>query len=149
MKEEIDTSGSSAKAIILDGSREDDPAARVAIEAVQKELNRAGIHFSWHVLRDIAIAPCTGCLKCWTKTPGECVIDDEQRKIYVDMARSNILILVTPVTFGGYSSELKKGMDRLIPDLPSFLQEIQWGNPSSLTLWSGMEPVRRRYHACT
>ena len=147
MKEEIDTSGSSAKAIILDGSREDDPAARVAIEAVQKELNRAGIHFSWHVLRDIAIAPCTGCLKCWTKTPGECVIDDEQRKIYVDMARSNILILVTPVTFGGYSSELKKGMDRLIPD--SFLQEIQWGNPSSLTLWSGMEPVRRRYHACT
>ena len=109
--------GRARTALILDGSKLDDQEARLAREAVQGELDKANINSSCYTLRDINIAPCTGCLKCWTKTPGDCVIDDEQGKIYGDMARSNIAVLITPVTFGGYSSEFKKGMDRLIPVL--------------------------------
>ena len=90
---------------------------------MHEHLERSAIKFTHYTLRDIKIAPCTGCLRCWTKTPGECVTDDEQRKIYADVARSVAVILITPVTFGGYSSELKKGMDRLIPVLLPFFRK--------------------------
>jgi multimeric flavodoxin WrbA len=32
-------------------------------------------------LRELAIAPCTGCFGCWTRTPGECVVEDSARDI--------------------------------------------------------------------
>jgi multimeric flavodoxin WrbA len=110
------------KAIILDGSRDDDLEAGIAGETLHSELGRKGIQFTHWTLRDIEIAPCIGCFQCWTKTPGECVFDDEQRRIYADMAKSDLVILITPITFGGYSSELKKGLDRFIPVLLPFFR---------------------------
>jgi multimeric flavodoxin WrbA len=123
MKNGINGLGTKGKAIILDGSSEEDQEAGFAAESLHAELARSEIRFKHHFLRDMAIANCTGCLQCWTKSPGECVIDDEQWKINADMARSNIVVLITPVTFGGYSSELKKGMDRLIPVLLPFFRK--------------------------
>jgi multimeric flavodoxin WrbA len=115
-------SSAAKKAMILDGSGKDDNEAGLVLEALKNELKKNGIEASCHTLRDIKIAPCIGCLKCWTKTPGDCIIRDAQTEIYSDLARSDMLVLVTPVTFGGYSSELKKGMDRLIPVLLPFFR---------------------------
>ena len=112
-----------AKAIILDGSAKDDREAGIAGKTLHAELERKGVKFTHWTLRDLEIAPCIGCFKCWTKTPGECVFDDEQRKIYSDMAKSDLVILITPITFGGYSSELKKGLDRFIPILLPFFKK--------------------------
>lgn len=111
-------------ALILDGSREDDMEAKIARESITTELERAGIKSSCYVLRDENVAPCIGCFKCWTKTPGVCALNDVQRKIDADMAKSDVLVLITPVTFGGYSSNLKKGMDRLIPILLPFFKKV-------------------------
>ena len=87
------------------------------------ELERKEVKFTHWTLRDLEIAPCIGCYKCWTTTPGECIFDDEQRKIYSDIAKSDLIILITPITFGGYSSELKKGLDRFIPVLLPFFRK--------------------------
>ena len=111
-------------AMILDGSNQEDRAAKMARDAVQVELEKMGISVSCTVLQDISIAPCKGCLKCWTKTPGDCIINDAQTRIYSEMARSDLIILVTPITFGGYSSELKKSLDRFIPDLLPFFKKF-------------------------
>jgi multimeric flavodoxin WrbA len=110
--------------LILDGSREDDMEARIARDSVLNELEKVGIKSSCYVLRDQEIASCTGCFKCWTKTPGVCAINDAQRRIDTDMVKSDMLVLITPVTFGGYSSTLKKGMDRLIPILLPYFEKI-------------------------
>jgi multimeric flavodoxin WrbA len=121
-----DTEGHSrkiAKVIILDGSGKDDHEASIAGKALHAELEQKGVKFTHWTLRGMEIAPCIGCFNCWTKTPGECVFDDEQRKIYSDMAKSDLVILITPVTFGGYSSELKKGLDRFIPVLLPFFKK--------------------------
>jgi multimeric flavodoxin WrbA len=48
------------------------------------------------------------------RTPGECLIDDVAREIAQEVITSHLLIYLTPVTFGGYSSELKKAVDRMI-----------------------------------
>jgi hypothetical protein len=102
------------KATILNGCI-DDNAFGVNLQGwVTTELESAGCAAVSHILKEIEIAPCTGCFGCWIKTPGECVIDDAGRGISANIVQNEILIFITPVTFGGYSSELKKALDRMI-----------------------------------
>ena len=68
-------------------------------------------------LRERAIAMCTGCFGCWTRTPGECVIKDDARDVLRSYVGSDFVVYVAPVTFGGYSSLLKAMLDRFIPVL--------------------------------
>jgi multimeric flavodoxin WrbA len=75
-------------------------------------------------LCDEKIAFCTGCFGCWIKTPGECVINDAGRAITREFIESDLAVFLTPVTFGGYSAELKKALDRLIPILSPFFITI-------------------------
>lgn len=100
------------KALIFDGSREGETPLDPIRIAVEKEISDAGWEVETLPLRDMDVAPCTGCFKCWTKTPGICVIDDAGREVTRKLVRSDLLVILTPVTFGGYSSEVKKALDR-------------------------------------
>ena len=70
------------------------------------------------------IAPCLGCFGCWQRTPGVCVIDDAGREVARLAARCDLLVFFTRITFGGYSSELKKAVDRLIPNISPFFTRV-------------------------
>lgn len=59
-------------------------------------------------------APCVGCFGCWTKTPGHCVIRDEWGDFSAQLGKSDEYILVTRVTYGGYSPFPKAVFDRNI-----------------------------------
>ena len=104
-------------ALLLDGGSGDDPTLALVHHAIAETLT-AG---SWDVddwcLRRETIAWCAGCFGCWVKTPGMCVHTDAGREVAARVARSDLLVYLTPVTFGGYSSELKKALDHLIPIL--------------------------------
>jgi hypothetical protein len=76
------------------------------------------------ILCDEKIAFCTGCFGCWIKTPGECVISDAGRAVTREFIESDLVVFLSPVTFGGYSAELKKALDRLIPILSPFFIKI-------------------------
>jgi multimeric flavodoxin WrbA len=76
-------------------------------------------------LREMQIAPCTGCFGCWVKTPGICTIPDAGRDVTRAMIQSNLVVLFTPVTFGGYSSELKKAVDRSLSLLSPFFMRVK------------------------
>ena len=105
------------KAVIFNGGRKDDQA----IGAIERSLIQLLTENGWEVepieLRDKQIAGCLGCFGCWIKTPGTCVIDDYGRETTRKAIQSDLLIWLTPVTFGGYSSDLKKALDRTIPNL--------------------------------
>ena len=49
------------------------------------------------------------------KTPGMCAINDAGRETAGKMIGSDVTIFLSPVTFGGYSSTLKKAVDRTRP----------------------------------
>lgn len=109
-------------ALILDGSRAGDALTAVAIDGMVAALAGRGAALERVVLRERDVAPCAGCFGCWTKTPGECVIGDGARDILRSYVRSDLVVCATPVTFGGFSSQLKKMIDRLIPVLdPRFV----------------------------
>ena len=105
------------KAVIFNGARKENQI----INAVETWLTKLLTASGWEVesirLREKEIAGCLGCFGCWVKTPGICVIDDYGREATRKAFQSDLLVWLTPITFGGYSSELKKALDRMIPIL--------------------------------
>ena len=113
------------KALIFDGGRKGETALDPIRGVVEKEMSDGGWEVETLPLRDMDIAPCTGCFKCWTKTPGICVIDDTGREVTRKLVRSDLLIILTPVTFGGYSSEVKKALDRSLGWMLPYFTKVQ------------------------
>ena len=110
------------KAVIFDGAKEGD----LTIKAIEKSIADQLTENGWEVepieLRNTQIAACLGCFGCWVKTPGTCVINDDGRETTRKAIQSDLMVWLTPVTFGGYSSELKKALDRIIPILLPYFQ---------------------------
>jgi len=112
------------KALILNGSRKGDSALDSISEIVADELSGISYGAETLLLHDSKIASCLGCFDCWVKTPGICIINDAGRDVAMKMVQSDLIVLLTPVTFGGYSSELKKAIDRQIPNVLPFFTKI-------------------------
>ena len=112
------------RATILNGATGDDaPTDRVA-NALTDLLQAQGCDVEQIRLEELEIAPCLGCFGCWVKTPGICLIDDAGRDVAKKAIRCELLTFVTPITFGGYSFQLKKAVDRLIPLITPYFQFI-------------------------
>lgn len=112
------------RAVILNGSIESGGVLDMTQEIISNELKDSGWTVEPVVLRDTPIASCLGCFECWVKTPGVCRINDAGRDIARRVISSDVTIFLTPVTFGGYSSELKKAVDRLIPLISPYFMRI-------------------------
>ncbi|MFX1360803.1 MAG: flavodoxin family protein [Promethearchaeota archaeon] len=108
------------KALLLNGSLKNDHDFSTICSLIVELLERDGFEVEQILLKDFKIAACQGRFDCWLKTPGECKIVDYGREVTKKMVQSNLIIHFTPITFGGYSSELKKVLDRFIPDILPF-----------------------------
>ncbi|MCD6115794.1 flavodoxin family protein [bacterium] len=102
------------KAVILNGTENNNKQLDQICSIISEELKA----IEWEVesipIRDLKITNCVGCFECWVKTPGICRFNDDGREIAKKYIQSDLAVLFTPVTFGGYSSELKKALDRII-----------------------------------
>ncbi|TXT59633.1 MAG: Iron-sulfur flavoprotein [Promethearchaeota archaeon] len=112
------------KTLILDGSKPKHPIQEEINSIVDELLKDTQSESTYILLADKQITYCQGCFDCWLKTPGICRIDDFGREITNLMVNNDLIILITPITFGGYSFELKKAVDRFIPNLLPFFKEV-------------------------
>jgi multimeric flavodoxin WrbA len=116
------------KAVFLKGSPAagQDPLSNRAGAAVMARMLAADWQVKSFALAGMEIKPCRGCFSCWAKTPGICVIqDDGQEPILRAWAEADLIAFLTPITFGGYSPELKKALDRIMPVLLPFFMKIR------------------------
>jgi hypothetical protein len=113
------------KATILNGARAGDAAVGAINDTMMDELTRQGWQVESLALRELKMAYCLGCFECWTKTPGLCRMDDDARDVATAMIGSDLVIYLTPVTFGGYSSDLKRAVDRCICLVAPFFTTIE------------------------
>jgi hypothetical protein len=111
-------------ALILNGALAGDAELDGLEAMLRRELSAAGCRSEAVVLRETPIAYCQGCFECWIKTPGMCKTQDAGRDIAAAVIRSDLLVLLSPITFGGYSSELKKALDRSIGLVLPFFTRI-------------------------
>ena len=102
------------KIVILDGAGTGDSDLSPVLDVLREVLEADGAQVETFTLRDIKLAHCLGCFNCWVKTPGICVEADAGREIAKAVIRADVAVLFTPVTFGGYSPELKKMLDRFV-----------------------------------
>lgn len=110
------------KILLLDGSCKDQEYNDRLFQLVHHNLQASGQNLKTHDLSQLTIAPCLGCFGCWFQTPGECVIRDDGRLIAKEWVQSDVAVFFTPIVFGGYSSNLKKALDRFIPNVLPFFR---------------------------
>ena len=112
------------KALVLNGALAGDEGLKPIEQSVAAVLATRGCEVEHIVLRTLTIAYCKGCFNCWTKTPGACQTHDAAPAVTRSVARSDLLVVLSPVTFGGYSSEIKKVLDRSIGIVSPLFQKI-------------------------
>lgn len=106
------------KALLLNGSPHTEGGAHVTmLRYLEEGLREAGAEVERRDLYRLEINPCLGCFSCWSSTPGECVQDDDMRPLLAEVARSDLLVLATPVYVDGMTGPTKTFLDRLIPHL--------------------------------
>lgn len=71
-------------------------------------------------LTEMNIKPCRSCGSCGFKTPGKCILKDDMEPIFRALARCDVFAFLTPIRYGGFSSHLKKAVDRLMFNLTPF-----------------------------
>lgn len=59
-----------------------------------------------------SVLPCRGCFFCFTKHPGICINKDLVAELKQKVRNCKMLIILTPVLFGSFSSVIKNAIDR-------------------------------------
>jgi len=106
--------------ILCDRKSTDDRINTLSV--LQNILVESGHEVNTNILNREEILPCIGCFGCWIKTPGVCALTkDCANSIASQLVNSDAVILLSEVTFGGFSADVKAFLDRLIQNiLPLF-----------------------------
>ena len=75
-------------------------------------------------LSSLKINNCVGCFGCWTKTPGKCVIRDDAVKVYPIIAKSDTVLYISRIKYGGYDTIMKTTLERAIPIQKAFIRLV-------------------------
>ncbi len=108
------------KALLLNGEKNAENSLENFSKIIIEGLKNNNYVVDTMVLHEKKIADCIGCFGCWVKTPGICIIDDYAREVARAFINSDLVVYLTPVVFGGYSYQLKKVLDRMIPLISPF-----------------------------
>lgn len=85
-------------------------------------MKEAGAEVDLINLKKLNVKPCLGCLSCWTKTPGKCIIRDDMDAVMPKIKEADILVFATPVYWDGVSGPMKMFMDRITPIGQPFIE---------------------------
>jgi multimeric flavodoxin WrbA len=113
------------KAILLDGSQASSNTGERVRAALTAQLQARGWDVEHIVLHEKNIGNCGGDFLCWIKHPGKCMLDDDNRVIAAAIVASDLMVYLTPVTFGGYSSALKRMADHQIQNISPFFARVE------------------------
>src|SRR3990167_8501305 len=99
-------------AVLLNGaSSPADPAHSLCAEVERQLAARFDVVRSFY-LAGYDIGHCMGEFDCFVKTPDRCRIHDEGQEIERAEHDAELVVLVTPLHYGGYAAPLKKAVYR-------------------------------------
>lgn len=103
------------KILVLNGSPKAQSDTMTLTNAFLQGLDPEGAH-EVKVISSFQknIQFCTGCLSCWFRQDGHCVLDDDMNAVLDDMAASDLLIWSFPLHYHGMPASLKAILDRTI-----------------------------------
>ena len=113
------------KTLLLNGAKNGKSNVNNFAKMIEEELENRNYEVNNISLHKAEINNCTSCFECWVGTPGVCVIDDYAQELARLFINSNLVIFLTPIVFGGYSYQLKKALDRMIPLVSPFFKKFE------------------------
>lgn len=104
------------KILILNGSPRESKSASLKVANAflsgYCEVSQAELEFV--DLYKLNISECRGCLSCWKKESGRCVISDDMQPLLEKVLKSDIIMEVFPLYFFAPPSRMKAFTDRCI-----------------------------------
>lgn len=111
------------KILLLNGSMRGDSSsslkvAKAFIKGIEEACPEAQI--TEVCLRDKKIEHCLGCLCCWKKDKGRCIIHDDMETIRDLVMENDVIIESFPLYFFGLPSKMKAFVDRMISHVSEY-----------------------------
>jgi multimeric flavodoxin WrbA len=78
-------------------------------------MERAGATVERHYLSKLQVKPCRGCMICWTRRPGECLLHDDLEELLPTLPSYDLMVLGTPLYADGMTGLMKTFLERSIP----------------------------------
>ncbi len=121
--------GSVKKALVIHASPRKEGVSKTGIfaGAFIRGLEKAGTDVEMIHLRDKKVNQCQGCFTCWTKTPGQCIFNDDAAEIMERAERADLVVYASPLYHFGVIALLKKYIERTLPVIQPFLVEREDG----------------------
>lgn len=89
----------------------DDEKQNIGHELLE-ELCEKGIAAEYVSLTGAEVEPCLNCAGCTYITHGKCVTRDDADWILPKLINSEVMLFVTPITWGSYSFRMKRLFDK-------------------------------------
>ncbi|MEW5735593.1 MAG: flavodoxin family protein [Thermodesulfobacteriota bacterium] len=99
----------------------------VIVEEFVKGAIEAGAQAEVIFLAERDIHECMACTKCWTKTPGKCVLKDDMAGLLDLFMQSDLAVMATPVYVHNVNGVMKTFLDRIIPVIDPHLVKMENG----------------------
>lgn len=99
----------------------------VIIDTFAEAARVAGATVDVVLLAEKTIHHCTACLKCWTRTPGRCVLKDDMPALLEQFMDSDIAVMATPVYVHNVTGIMKTFLDRMTPIIDPHLVQMENG----------------------
>jgi len=112
------------KAVLLNGSLATDETGEHVCKALMAQLQCKGWDVEHFALCESRIGNCAGDFFCFIRTPGVCNVNDDNRLIAEALASCDLMVYLTPVKFGGFSSMLKRMVDHQIQNISPFFARV-------------------------
>ena len=80
-----------------------------------------GAEIEYIKLKDMEINPCTGCYTCWTKTPGECIFQDDMADLRLKSRKADLVVFASPLYVYNVTGIMKNFLDRNVPNLKPYM----------------------------
>jgi multimeric flavodoxin WrbA len=111
--------------LIIDGSPVNERTGPKVAASLQSSLAARGMNAETITLHEKKIGNCMGDFLCWIKTPGKCIMHDDNSSIAEKFITCDLVIMLTPVSFGGYASTFKHMIDHLIQNTSPFFITVE------------------------
>jgi len=109
--------------VVFDGGPRNTQFSKTAfmVNHFCKGAKSAGAKIEYIKLKDMKINPCTGCFTCWTKTPGECIFNDDMTDLRLKFRKADLILFASPLYIFSVTGIMKNFLDRILPNMKPYM----------------------------
>lgn len=102
--------GKNVRVLALLGSPRINRNTDTLLNEMLRGIKECNVEIKKYELSKLKINSCVGCYECGNT--GQCIYDDDMKKLYTEFNRADIIILASPLYFNSVSSISKLMIDR-------------------------------------